>query len=257
MARVFITGSSDGLGLMAAQLLVETGHAVVLHARNRQRAEDTKRKLAGAAAVVTGDLASLAETQSLAEQVNRLGRCDAVIHNAGVGLHERLVRTAEGVPHVFAINVLAPYVLTALVERPKRLVYLSSGMHRGADSSLADLDWTKRRWQGSAAYGESKLCDILLAFAVARRWSDVFSNAVNPGWVATKMGGAGAPDSPDEGRRTQAWLAVSDDAEARVSGKYFRKQRPQAHDPAADDRARQDKLLELCQRFSGIALGGA
>jgi NAD(P)-dependent dehydrogenase (short-subunit alcohol dehydrogenase family) len=118
MARVFITGSSDGLGLMAAQLLVETGHAVVLHARNRQRAEDTKRKLTGVEAVVTGDLASLVETRALAEQVNRLGRCDAVIHNAGVGLHERLVRTAEGVPQVFAINVLAPYVLTALVERP-------------------------------------------------------------------------------------------------------------------------------------------
>jgi NAD(P)-dependent dehydrogenase (short-subunit alcohol dehydrogenase family) len=257
MARVFITGSSDGLGLMAAQLLVETGHVVVLHARNRQRAEDAKRKLPGAEAVVTGDLGSLAETRALAEQVNRLGRCDAVIHNAGVGLHERLVRTEEGVPQVFAINVLAPYVLTALVERPQRLVYLSSGMHRGADASLDDLDWRKRRWQGSAAYSESKLCDVLLAFGIARRWPSVFSNAVNPGWVATKMGGPGAPDSPDEGRRTQAWLAVSDDAEARVSGKYFRKQRPQAHDPAADDPARQHKLLELCRRFSGIALAGA
>jgi NAD(P)-dependent dehydrogenase (short-subunit alcohol dehydrogenase family) len=256
MARVFITGSSDGLGLMAAQLLVETGHAVVLHARNRQRADDTRRKLPGAEAVVTGDLASLAETRALADQVNRLGRCDAVIHNAGVGLRERLVRTAEGVPQVFAINVLAPYVLTALVERPKRLVYLSSGMHRGADSSLDDLDWRKRRWQASAAYGESKLCDVLLAFAVARRWPSVFSNAVNPGWVATKMGGPGAPDSPEEGRGTQAWLAVSDDALAQVSGRYFRSRRPQSHDPAADDPARQDKLLEVCKRFSGVALAG-
>jgi NAD(P)-dependent dehydrogenase (short-subunit alcohol dehydrogenase family) len=257
MARVFITGSSDGLGLVAAQLLVETGHAVLLHARNRQRAEQTKRQLPGAEAVVSGDLASLAETRALAEQVNRLGRCDAVIHNAGVGLRERLLRTAEGLPHVFAINVLGPYVLTALVERPKRLVYLSSGMHRGADHALDDLDWTRRRWQGSAAYSESKLCDVLLAFGVARRWPDVFSNAVNPGWVATKMGGPGAPDSPDEGRRTQAWLAVSDDPGARVSGEYFHHLRPQACDPAARDPARQDKLLELCQRFSGVALGGA
>ncbi len=257
MARVFITGSSDGLGLMAAQLLVETGHSVVLHARNRQRAEDTKRKLAGAEAVVTGDLASLAETRALAEQVNRLGPCDAVIHNAGVGLRERLVRTVEGLPHVFAINVLAPYVLTALVERPKRLVYLSSGMHRGAESRLEDLDWTKRRWQGSAAYGESKLCDVLLAFAVARRWPSVYSNAVDPGWVATKMGGSGAPDSPDDGRKTQAWLAVSDDPGALVSGQYFYHLRPKAPDPAVHDTARQDELVERLGRVSGVELGGA
>jgi len=257
MARVFITGSSDGLGLMAAQLLVETGHSAVLHARNPARAEDARRRLPGCEAVAIGDLASLAETRSLAEQVNRLGRFDGVIHNAGVGLRERLTRTAEGLPHVFAVNVLAPYVLTALIEKPGRLVYLSSGMHRGADASLEDVDWTTRRWQGSAAYSESKLCDVLLAFAVARRWPSVFSNAVNPGWVATKMGGAGAPDDEDDGRRTQVWLAVSDDAEARVSGKYFHHLRPQTADPAVHDAARQDKLVELCQRFSGIALADA
>jgi NAD(P)-dependent dehydrogenase (short-subunit alcohol dehydrogenase family) len=256
MARVFVTGSSDGLGLMAAELLVEMGHAVVLHARSASRAEDTQRRFPGGEAIAVGDLASLDETRSLAERVNRLGRFDAVIHNAGVGLRERLTRTAEGLPHVFAINVLAPYVLTALIEKPGRLVYLSSGMHRGAEHGLDDLDWTRRRWQGSAAYAESKLCDVLLAFGVARRWPSVFSNAVNPGWVATKMGGAGAPDSPDEGRRTQVWLAASDDPEARVSGKYLHHLRPQTPDPAVHDVARQDKLLELCQRFSGIALAG-
>ena len=254
MARAFITGSSDGLGRLAAQLLVETGHAAVLHARNPARAEDARRSLPGCEAVVVGDLASLSETRSLAEQVNRLGRFDAVIHNAGVGLRERLTRTAEGLPHVFAINVLAPYVLTALIEKPGRLVYLSSGMHRGADASLEDVVWAKRRWQGSAAYSESKLCDVLLAFAVARRWPSVCSNAVNPGWVATKMGGPGAPDDEEDGRRTQVWLAVSDDPEARVSGTYFHHLRPQAADPAVHDVARQHKLLELCQGFSGIAL---
>jgi NAD(P)-dependent dehydrogenase (short-subunit alcohol dehydrogenase family) len=257
MASVFVTGSADGLGLLAAQLLVETGHRVVAHARSEARAEETRRRLPGCEAVVVGDLASLAETRTLAEQANRLGRFDAVIHNAGVGLRERLQRTAEGLPHVFAINVLAPFVLTALVERPQRLVYLSSGMHRGADHSLADLDWRTRRWQGSAAYAESKLCDVLLAFGVARRWPGVLSNAVNPGWVATKMGGSGAPDDPDDGRRTQAWLAVSDEAAALVSGRYFHHLRPQPCDPAANDPALQDRLLELCERFSGVALATA
>jgi NAD(P)-dependent dehydrogenase (short-subunit alcohol dehydrogenase family) len=254
MARVLVTGSSDGLGLMAARLLAETGHAVVLHARSASRADDARRKLPKGEAVVIGDLSSLTETRGIAEQANRLGRFDAVIHNAGVGLRERLVRTAEGLPQVFAINVLAPYVLTALVERPSRLVYLSSGMHRGGDASLDDVDWRKRRWDGAAAYSESKLCDVLLAFGVARRWPAVFSNAVDPGWVATKMGGPGAPDDMADGCRTQAWLAVSDDVEARVSGEYFHHLRPRRPHPVAHDPARQDRLFEICRHYSGVAL---
>ena len=254
MARVLVTGSTDGLGLMAARLLAETGQAVVLHARNAARADDARRKLPQGEAVVVGDLSSLTETRGIAEQANKLGRFDAVIHNAGVGLRERLVRTAEGLPQVFAINVLAPYVLTALVERPSRLVYLSSGMHRGGDTSLDDLDWRKRRWEGAAAYSESKLCDVLLAFGVARRWPSVLSNAVDPGWVATRMGGPGAPDDVDDGRRTQVWLAVSDDIEARVSGEYFYHLRPRRPHPVAHDPARQDRLLEICRGYSGVTL---
>jgi NAD(P)-dependent dehydrogenase (short-subunit alcohol dehydrogenase family) len=254
MARVFVTGSTDGLGLGAARLLVEAGHEAVLHARSPKRADDARRRLPGCE-VVVGDFASLEETRGVAEQANRLGRFDAVIHNAAVGLRERLARTPEGLPHVFAINVLAPYVLTALVERPRRLVYLTSGMHRGAGSGLDDVEWTQRRWNGSAAYAESKLCDVLLAFAVARRFSGVLSNAVNPGWVATKMGGPGAPDSLDAGCRTQTWLATSDDAAALVSARLFRFLREQAPDPQARDEALQDRLLELCRRYSGVAFG--
>lgn len=253
MARVFVTGSSDGLGLEAARLLVETGHEVVLHARNPKRADDARRRLPGCE-IAVGDLASLDETRRLAEQANRLGRFDAVIHNAALGLRERLTRTQEGLPHVFAVNVLAPYVLTALVERPRRLVYMSSGMHRGAGAGLDDVEWTQRRWNGSAAYAESKLCDVLLAFAVARRWPSVLSNAVNPGWVATKMGGAGAPASMDDGCRTQAWLATSDDPAALVSGRHFRQLREQAPDPATRDESLQDRLLASCRHYSGVAL---
>ena len=184
MARVFISGSSIGLGLMAGQLLVEQGHQVVLHARNGKRANDARRALPRTEEVVTGDLETIAGAKDVAAQVNGLGRFDAVIHNAAVGYREPHHLTADGLPHVFSINTLAAYILTALIERPKRLVYLSSGMHQHADANLDDILWRKRRWNGSTAYAESKLHDAMLAFAVARRWPDVLSNAVEPGWVA-------------------------------------------------------------------------
>jgi NAD(P)-dependent dehydrogenase (short-subunit alcohol dehydrogenase family) len=253
MARVFISGSSTGLGLMAGELLVEQGHQVVLHARNDTRAKDTRKTLPDAE-VAVGDLSSIAAMKSVAEQVNELGPYDAVIHNAAVGYREGHRKTADGLPHLFAINTLAPYVLTALIEKPRRLVYLSSGMHRGAEANIDDLLWQKRSWQGAQAYAESKLHDVLLAFAVARRWPDLKSNALEPGWVATKMGGPGAPDDLDQAHRTQAWLAVSDDPAALVTGQYFYHLRPKPVNPEANDVGLQDRLIEACERLSGVRL---
>src|SRR6266705_3798177 len=233
MSRVLITGSSDGLGLMAAQRLLAAGHQVVLHARNQGRARDAQTAAPNAHGVVIGDLGSIAETRTLAAQANRLGPFDAVIHNAAVGDRERRIETVDGLEHIFAINVLAPYLLTALIGRPKRLIYLSSGMHRGGDPDLTDLQWKRRRWNGSQAYSDSKLFDAVLALALARRWPAVRSNAVDPGWVATKMGGRGAPDDLDLGSETQVWLAVSQDSDAMVSGAYLYHKRRQDIHPAA------------------------
>jgi NAD(P)-dependent dehydrogenase (short-subunit alcohol dehydrogenase family) len=255
MARVFVTGSSDGLGLMAARLLIEQGHQVVLHGRNESRSRDALAAAAGARGVVSGDLSTIAGARAVADEVNRLGHFDAVIHNAGIGSREpRRVETEPGVPSVFAVNVLAPYILTALIERPKRLVYVSSGMHRGVRPRMDDLLWTKRPWNAASAYSESKLCDVLLAFAVARRWPDVISNALEPGWVRTKMGGPSAPGDLRQGSVTQAWLAASDDELARSTGGYFYHQRPIAPNPMADDVRTQEELLALCRRICGIPL---
>jgi NAD(P)-dependent dehydrogenase (short-subunit alcohol dehydrogenase family) len=255
MARVFITGSSDGLGLMAAKLLIEQGHEVVVHGRNEARRVDALRAASKAKGGVSGDLSTIAGAKSVAEQANKLGRFDAVIHNAGVGYREpQRIETERGVPNVFAINVLAPYILTALIERPGRLIYLSSGMHHSAAPRLDDLLWTKRPWSGSSAYAESKLCDVMLAFAVARRWPNVMSNALEPGWVPTKMGGPSAPGDMSKAHLTQVWLAVSDDPLARGSGQYFYHQQLREPNPIARDQKVQDQLIAECARISGLTL---
>ncbi len=252
MSRVLITGSSDGLGLMAAQRLLAGGHEVVLHARNQGRARDARTAAPTAHGLVVGDLASVAETRGLADQANRLGPFDAIIHNAGVGDHEHRIETVDG-----PINVLAPYLLTALIKEPKRLIYLSSGMHHGGDPDLTDLQWKHRRWSASQAYSDSKLFDVVLAFALARRWPAVKSNAIDPGWVPTKMGGRGAPDDLELGSETQVWLAVSQDPAAMVSGAYFHYKRRQNTHPAARDVTTQDRLLAACQALTGTPMRAA
>jgi NAD(P)-dependent dehydrogenase (short-subunit alcohol dehydrogenase family) len=254
MSRIFISGSAAGLGLMTAQLLVDQGHHVVLHARNEHRAEAARRELSAAEAIVVGDLETIAGTKDVAARVNALGHFDAVIHNAAVGYREGPRLTDDGLPHVFAINTLSAYILTALIERPARLVYLSSGMHQYVDTHLDDLLWRTRRWNGSTAYAESKLHDAMLAFAIARRWTDVLSNALEPGWVPTTMGGPSAPDDINQAHLTQAWLATSDDAKAMVNGRYFFHLRQRTPNPQARDVALQDQLMSLCADISGVVI---
>jgi NAD(P)-dependent dehydrogenase (short-subunit alcohol dehydrogenase family) len=241
---------------MAGELLIEQGHQVVFHARNQKRAQDVKTAVPKAHAVLVGDLSSLAQMKSVAEQANRLGTFDAIIHNAAVGYQEpKKIETEDGLAHVFAINTLAPYVLTALIHPPGRLIYLSSGLHHTANTSMEDITWSQRPWRGTEAYAESKFHDVLLAFAVARLFPKILSNSLEPGWVPTKMGGANAPDDLDQGHRTQAWLAVSDDPAVLVSGQYFFHHQLRACNPAARDIQKQEKLLNQCAEVSGIELG--
>ena len=200
MAIIFITCSTDGLGRAAAQSLLDDGHNVVLHARSKDRAMAISDLASRSAGIVIGDLRSAAEIRSIADQVNAIGRMDAVIHNAGVYTERNRGSTPEGHACVLAVNTLAPYMLTALIERPGRLVYLSSGLHRGGEGSLADPDWTKRPWDRARAYAESKLHVVALAFALARRWPQVLSNAVDPAgraqrWAARAPRWTSMPDS--------------------------------------------------------------
>ena len=193
--------------------------------------------------MVIGDLASGEETRRLADQVNELGRMDAIIHNAGVYADSERHASPEGHPRTLAVNTLAPYLLTGLIERPDRLIYVTSGMHRSGDDSLRDLDWTTRPWNGIQAYCDSKLFVTALALAVARSWPDVTTNAVDPGWVPTRMGGAGAPDDLLQGHLTQVRLAVSNEPQAHRSGQVLHHQRTARAATAAHDITFQDRLL--------------
>lgn len=253
MANVFITGSSTGLGLMAAQWLLERGHRVTVHARDEKRAEDLSQALPGHP-VVVGDLSSIAEMRSVAEQVTLAGRHDAVIHNAGVYRMPHRVETVDGLNLTFAVNVLAPYLLTALLPRPDRLVYLSSGLSSGGLPSLDDVQWTRRGWDDMQAYSDSKLFDIMLALGIARRWPEVHSNAVTPGWVPTRMGGPAATDDLALGVATQAWLAAGDDPATAVTGQFWHHQRSQLVPPATRRVPAQEELFAYCAQLTGTEL---
>jgi NAD(P)-dependent dehydrogenase (short-subunit alcohol dehydrogenase family) len=255
VSRIFITGSTDGLGRAAAGALIGDGHDVVLHARTRKRARALSDLAPIAAGFVIGDLASAAETRELAGQVNEIGQMDAVIHNAGVFLEPSRAATADGHAKTLAVNTLAPYLLTALIDRPDRLIYLSSGLHhRAGAGSLRDIDWTARSWNAGQAYAESKLYLTALALTLARVWPDVLSNVVDPGWVPTKMGGAAATGDLKMGYLTQTWLAVSNDAAATVSGGYWYHRQRQAPAPQAHDPAFQDQLLDRLAALTGVTL---
>lgn len=241
MARIFITGSSAGLGKLAAQSLIEHGHGVVLHARNQQRAEDALNAVPCAEEVLIGDLSDLDETEELAANTNALGTFDVVIHNAGV-------YRAPG-KDILAVNTLAPYILTCLMKKPQRLIYLSSGMHKHGDPSPEKITSGKT----NISYSDSKLHVVMLAKAIARRWPEVYSNAVDPGWVPTKMGGSSAPDDLNEGYQTQVWLAVSDEEGAKVSGRYFYHKKEESPHPAAGDVAVQEEFIYTCEQITGFS----
>lgn len=241
MARIFITGSADGLGLMSAQLLMEQGHEVVLHARTKARQNDLINKIRENSVVLTGDLSSIEETVNLAEQANRQAPFDAVIHNAGV------YQTTGS--QILAVNTLAPYILTCLINKPKRLIYLSSGMHSGGRPNLEYFKAQPDR----ISYSDSKLHIVMLTMAIARKWPEVYANAVDRGWVPTRMGGRNAPDDLQKGYETQSWLAVSNDGRAQLSGRYFFHKKERKYNPIADDVNLQEKLMTVLGELSGVS----
>lgn len=241
MSRILVTGSADGLGRAAADTLISQGHEVVVHARNPARAADLSDLVDRGAHVVVGDFADRDAVRAVASELADAAPLDAVVHNAGVWSGRA----------VMPVNVVAPYLLTTLLPGPRRLVYLSSGSHFSGRPVLDGVDWSGRT---PGSYGDSKLFVTALAAAVARLRPGVPSNAVDPGWVPTRMGGPGAPDDLELGHRTQEWLAISDDPEALTTGGYWYHQERQEPHAAVHDTAFQDRLLKVLAQETGTAL---
>ena len=246
MARIFITGSADGIGSLTAKRLVDEGHKVVLHARNAQRARDASAACPGAEQVLIADLTSLEETKQLAAEANQLGTFDAVLHNAGLYLGMEKVPGKSGMPSLFCVNTLAPFVLTSLMHKPKRIVFISSSMHYGGQPRLDSIE--------NSNYSDSKLHNVMLAKAFARRWPGVESNAADPGWVPTKMGGSYAPDDLGASIEEFRMLALGEGNAKGQTGKYFVDSGLKAPAKAADDVALQDRLVKELERISGVTM---
>ncbi|KAI1124419.1 short chain dehydrogenase [Nemania abortiva] len=262
MGRIFITGSSDGLGLRAAKLLISKGHTVYLHARNAQRASDAKNACPGAADVLLGDLTSIEETKALASSISQLGPLDCIFHNAGLYLGPYRAQ-AEGYPAVFAVNVLAPYILTCLVPPPRRLLYASSNSHWGGSTDLEnDFGWRERheagRFSDRGAYADTKLYNTMFGYAFARRFAGrgVTANSVDPGWVPTKMGGAGAPGDIQESDRLYVMLAEGSGEAEGKNGCYWEPGKKGPASPKSDalDEKAQDALLKKLAEITGVAV---
>jgi NAD(P)-dependent dehydrogenase (short-subunit alcohol dehydrogenase family) len=257
MVRILITGSTDGFGLEAARQLVQRNHTVYLHARNQERGEDAKSKCPGAAGVLIADLTSMAETRKLAEEANAIGTFDAVILNAGL-LHGPFRKTPDtGIPAAVFVNVLAPYILASLLKTPKRLVFISSILHKEANTDVKDIFWFDRgekEFQDFPAYCDAKFHVMLLANAAARRFKNTSVTAVHPGWVATKITSADAPDKMEDGIETYVMLAEGNYDQS-LTGVYFEPKRKLGEPLAlAADENLQESVVKACEDVTGLKL---
>jgi len=251
MVRVFITGSSDGIGQAAAKLLAEQGHSVVLHARNEDRATSAYQAVPKAESVLIGDLRSISDIKKLAEEAKKSGPFDTIIHNAGIGYGATSSReiTADKISAVFSVNTLAPYILTCLMDRPtSRLLYMSSDSHYGGDESLRNVTQ-------STSYGDSKLHDTMLANAFSRRWGDSIQVvSMHPGWVRTKMGGSMAGSIDEPAKALAEWATGRGKLASLPTGVFFTTRGEETPHPGAGNVAKQEELLNICQKVSGVSI---
>ncbi|HXM58019.1 MAG TPA: SDR family oxidoreductase [Candidatus Dormibacteraeota bacterium] len=272
-----VTGATAGIGLVTAEGLARTGAHVILGARTRERGEAARERIARATGsdrleLVVADLAVQAEVRRMAEDVARAhDRLDVLVNNAG-GIRSRREETPDGIEWTWAVNHLAPFLLTNLLTNllkasaPARVVTVSSDAHSGARLDLDDPQFTRRRYATLAVYGQSKLANILFTAELARRLqgTGVTANCLHPGFVGSEFGSkAGGAFgwawplvklfalSPERGARTSIYLATSPEV-ADVTGRYFVRSRPATPSRQAQDADLARRLWEVSERMTGL-----
>lgn len=275
---ILVTGGTSGIGYIAARTLAGMGATVAIVGHHAARAQDAATRIqreTGAAntQALVADLSSLEQVRSLAEQVQqRYSRLDVLLNNAG-GVFMGRQTTEDGYERTFAINHLAPFLLTNLLldrlkaDAPARIITVSSMAHQGQRIHLDDLDQTRRGYSAWRAYGESKLANILFTYALSRRLagSNVTANTLHPGFVATNFAKNNGPlwqvfmtlarpfaISPERGAQTSIYLASSPEV-ASVSGRYFIQRKPAQSSSASMDVDAQEGLWRLSEQMTGLA----
>lgn len=252
MATMCITGSSDGIGLATAHVLLAAGHRVLVHARSEERGRPVVEALSGDAHLVTGDLARMEDVRALADQIAKRGPLDVLVHNAGVWVRgDTPPMTPDGFETTLAVNVLAPHLLTALLveQLTGRLLWLGSGMAGSGRPKPSALGGERNPRQ---AYADSKACDVALAQAWGRRLPQVASAAVDPGWVRTKLATSGAPGDVDDAATSLVYCCTDADL---ASAPYWRDRRPTPIPGRLRDVGLQDAIAAACDQLVGLVTG--
>ncbi len=272
-----VTGATSGIGQATAAALAGRGAQVVLVSRDRGRGEAAAAELAAAGGpaprLEVADLASMGQVRTLADRLGALERIDVLINNAGFMAGQRRV-TVDGFDEVFAVNHLAPFLLTNLLlgklaaAGPARVITVTSDAHTAARLDLDDLQ-LEHGWQSWRAYANSKLANILFTRELARRLegSAVTANCAHPGVVRTRFGReARLPMraavtlarpfmlSPRRGARTVVYLATSPEVAGATGGYYVKSQRREPS-PAARDGAAARRLWQLSEELTGLKTG--
>lgn len=269
---VLVTGANRGIGRATTEELARRGARVLMVCRNRERGEEALETIAREAdarrlELLRCDLSVMSEVHDLVSRVEAgYPRLDVLVNNAGVYSDERRT-TPDGLELQFAVNHMAPFLLTNLLRTtlessaPSRVVIVSSDAHRRARLDFDDLQ-LETGYTGWKAYCRSKLANVLFTRELARRWegTGVTANCLHPGTVSTRLleeafglARFARPllKSPEEGARTPVYLAVSPEVEG-VTGKYFRDCEPVEPSPAARDSGAARRLWEVSARLAGL-----
>jgi NAD(P)-dependent dehydrogenase (short-subunit alcohol dehydrogenase family) len=265
---ILVTGSTDGIGKATAMELARRGARVIIHGRSRAKAREVQREVQdssdmGKPEIIIADFSDQDQVRGMAEEITATyDRLDVLVNNAGTYQATRNL-TADGIEMTFAVNFLAPFLLTNLLlpllrkSAPSRVVTVASSAHE----DVSRIDWDNLpampRYDPWEAYSLSKFADLVFTYVLAGQLegTGVTVNCLHPGVVDTRVLRTSYPGmqgiTPEEGARTSVYLALSPEV-AGVSGQYFENMRPAKSTPLTRDRGIQERFREIARDLTGV-----